>query len=427
MSIVVTKSSPEVVVPSDPETPTGHIQLSSFDKFLCSVPVPLLLVFDKPIHHPVDTIKRAMSQALVHYYPIAGRLAAGADGGEVITCKGDGEEGGRGVLFVGASASGAVDDVVSSPALLKDLFLRYPEEEFCCHADPLLLMQVTEFSCGGFAVGVTWNHVLADGAGMGQFLQALGELARGVPSVAAIVPVRSDDSVLAAPPPRGSGGVASIDWTCAECTTEGMAFLDLTISSSFISGVKATIGKPCTAFEVIVALLWQCRARAVDCPAESPASLVFGYNMRALVGAAAGYYGNCLIQVSVVATSGEVAKGEMKDVVTLIQTAKKKIGDETKKGDVVVVEQEQLQLGYNTLMVSSWRNLGLEAPDFGSGRPARVMWYEPQFSMPFFAICPPCKGSGGDGVNVLGYIVKKEHLDAFMHQIQARLAATTVY
>lgn len=37
--------------------------------------------------------------------------------------------------------------------------------------DPLLLVQVTEFSCGGF--------VVADGTGMAQFLQAVGELARG--------------------------------------------------------------------------------------------------------------------------------------------------------------------------------------------------------------------------------------------------------
>lgn len=52
----------------------------------------------------------------------------------------------------------------------------------CRRGDPLLLMQVTEFSCGGFTVAVTWNHAVADGKGMAQFLQAIGELARGMPA-----------------------------------------------------------------------------------------------------------------------------------------------------------------------------------------------------------------------------------------------------
>jgi len=52
---------------------------------------------------------------------------------------------------------------------------------FCSSdADPLLLVQVTEFACGGFVVGVSSNHVIADGAGTVQFLQAVGELARGI-------------------------------------------------------------------------------------------------------------------------------------------------------------------------------------------------------------------------------------------------------
>ena len=65
----------------------------------------------------------------------------------------------------------------------------------CRQTDPLLLMQVTVFACGEFVVGVTWNHVLADGAGIGQFLQAVAELARGM-SLPSVVPVRSDEYVI---------------------------------------------------------------------------------------------------------------------------------------------------------------------------------------------------------------------------------------
>lgn len=86
MSIVVTKSSP-VAVTSPPElgkAAGGIIHLSSFDKCYAPLPALLLLAFDQPINNPVETIKTAVSQALVHYYPMAGRLVVGADDREPI-------------------------------------------------------------------------------------------------------------------------------------------------------------------------------------------------------------------------------------------------------------------------------------------------------------------------------------------------------
>jgi hypothetical protein len=180
MSVVVTKSSPVVVRPSEPAG-SSHINLSSADECQEGSPVTALLVFDHPIDDPVETIKRALSQALGHYQPIAGRLVD--DGGVLrIACTGEG------VSFVGASANYALRPT-SMMLQINDVVLRYPAE-LCGHGDPLLLMQVTEFMCGGFTVAVTWNHVVADGMGMAQFLQAVDELVRGMPAPS-VLPVRS--------------------------------------------------------------------------------------------------------------------------------------------------------------------------------------------------------------------------------------------
>jgi hypothetical protein len=70
----------------------------------------VLLAFEHPIHETAETIKRALSQALVHYYPFAGRLVAAADTGDeaashIQYCSGDG------VVFVAASASCALKEV----------------------------------------------------------------------------------------------------------------------------------------------------------------------------------------------------------------------------------------------------------------------------------------------------------------------------
>jgi hypothetical protein len=44
-----------------------------------------------------------------------------------------------------------------------------------------LIDQVTTFTCGGFVIGLRTNHAVADGTGAAQFLNAVGDLARGLP------------------------------------------------------------------------------------------------------------------------------------------------------------------------------------------------------------------------------------------------------
>ncbi|KAF6994054.1 hypothetical protein CFC21_010844 [Triticum aestivum] len=424
MSIGVSKSLPVVVVGPC----AGIVHLSSFDRCIAPIPVTLLLVFDQPIDGPVETIKKALSRALAHYPPMAGRLAATGDDGELhIACTGEG------VSFVGAAVSCALDDdEVTTPALLLgDLAVGYPAE-YCGLSDAFLLMQVTEFSCGGFVVGMTWNHVMADAAGMAQFLQAVGELARGMPAPA-VVPVRSEiDGSLPRLPPAMVAAVRSQ----MRMETEELASLDVTIPSSLVGRIKAECAGDCTVFEAVAAVLWRCRTRAVisdsDADTDDPAPLAFPSNVRGLVGAKEGYYGNCVTMHQVQATSGAVASGDIKDLVKLIKLAKEKASDifrssrdavsggesETDAGS----SGEQPQLAppcsrYNTLSVTSWRNLGFEAVDFGRGTPARVMWKAHQTVGFICVVCPPCKGE--DGVNVVSLCVKPEHADAFVAELAA--------
>jgi len=420
MNTIVSKSSPVVVVgPSEPDMPTdGIINLSSFDKFLVPVPTTQLLVFDRPIGDPIGTIKKALSQALVHYHPMAGRIVAavGGDEGELahIACTGEG------VSFVAASASCTLDEAVkTSSLLLMDLAVRYPTE-YCGLGDSLLLMQVTEFTCGGFVVGVTWNHVMADGHGMAQFLQAVGELARGMP-VPSVVPVRSDvDGALPCLPSEMVAAVRSQ----IRIETEELASLDVTVPSSVIGRIKAECGGDCTAFDAVAAVLWRCRTRAAisDDDPDALAPLVFTKNVRELVGAKNGYYGNCLAIQMVLATRGTVASSGIKDLVKLIKLAKEKMPDillENANGgtDDHEAHEQQAPPRYNALTLTSWRNLGFEAVDFGSGGASRVMWRTEQTVGFVCVVCPPCKEK--DGINVMSLCVKPDHADAFLQEMGA--------
>uniref|UniRef100_A0A8R7TCC9 3'-N-debenzoyl-2'-deoxytaxol N-benzoyltransferase n=2 Tax=Triticum urartu TaxID=4572 RepID=A0A8R7TCC9_TRIUA len=370
----------------------------------------LLLVFDEPIDDPAETTKKALSRALVPYHPMAGRLVAGADDDAYLSIACTGE----GVPFVAASSSCSLEEAMTSPSFLKDLTVRYPGE-LCRLSDALLLMQVTEFSCGGFVVGVTWNHVMADGAGIAQFLQAVGELARGM-GAPSVVPVRSGATI----PPIPTPVVAALR-SQMQVLTEELATLDVTIPSSLISRFKAECGGDCTTFEVVAAALWRSRTRAIfsGSDPDAPAMLFFPKNMREKVGAERGYYGNCFGSQLVLATSGAVASAEIRDLVKLVKGHADILDLLMDAGAATVVDLGRLMSSprYHAIAVSSWQKLGLEATDFGRGKPARVMW-QPEKAVGFFCVvCPPCKGK--DGVNVLSRCVTPEHAEAFLAELAA--------
>lgn len=432
MSITVAKSSPVLVgpltAPAAAET-TGHahiVNLSSFDKALAFFPVTSFHVFDHAIHRPAETVRRALSRALVHYRPVAGRVVEGGDGELRIACTGEG------VGFVAASANCSLEDVkLFDPpfgALLEDLAVGLGAEGFR-PSDPLLLVQVTEFSCGGFVVGVTRNHVIADGTGFAQFLRAVGELARGLPRPS-VFPVSCGDDSLPELPPQ----VAAMEKALVTLEPRPFAYLDITVPSRCINRIKAgfaATGDPCTVFEATMAVLWQCRTRAVMSDPETPAPLVFAANVRQHAGAKYGYYGNCITSAVAVPTSGEVANGDISDVVKLIKRAKRPIPYQFKKNNVAArddegrglleseagglsMEQLDMMLGYNAFDVTSWRNLGADAVDFGGGRPARVMCRMDRMPVPHCVACLPCNK---DGANVLARCVREEHVDAFLVEL----------
>uniref|UniRef100_A0A0E0P5D5 Uncharacterized protein n=1 Tax=Oryza rufipogon TaxID=4529 RepID=A0A0E0P5D5_ORYRU len=434
MTFVVTKSSPSVLVrPSEP-TPAATIRPTSTDMTRLGMSFTSIHVFERRVDEPAETIRRALSRALVHYYPFAGRLAGGSDDGHdvVFSCTGEG------VAFVRATANCTLEDVnfLGAPVVmpLADLAVRYGGP---CRAasDPLMMMQVTEFACGGFVVAATWNHGVADACGLAQFLRAVGELARGLPSPS-VVPVRYDESLPDIPQlatillKRLAAGVKfeHVDF----------AYCDVIIPWSFVNSVKAEFGsrhagdRPCSVFEAVTAAMWQCRTRAINGHGSGGAALaplVFAANVRKHVGAKDGYYGNCIMSQVVVATADAVANGDVVDLVKLIKEAKERIpvllstktlgldddGDDDGGGELVAA-----LCGYGVLYASSWAGLGLDGIDFGGGRPARVIPDSEVKMLPSISPCAPCSMKDGHGVNVVASCVTDEHLEGFRAQL-ARL------
>ena len=67
--------------------------------------------------------------------------------------------------------------------------------------------------------------------------------------------------------------------------------------------------------------------------------------------------------------------------------------------------------------------IGLDAIDFGSCAPARVLWHAKRIMEPGCVVCPPRRAGRDGGVDVSTVFVKPEHVDAFLGEL-ARLAAS---
>ncbi|OEL28517.1 hypothetical protein BAE44_0010466 [Dichanthelium oligosanthes] len=308
--------------------------------------------------------------------------------------------------------------------MLRDqLAVCYPADS-CGPTDPLLLVQVTELSCGGFVLGVTWNHAVADGAGIPQFLQAIGELGSGLPSPS-VPPVRRDDSL----PTRPS--VVPVDKLLSLAPFDDLAYLDFTVPWSSISPHQGRLRQPLRRpavhrvrrrqrLRVAVPHPWRhVRTRRPRLCSSSP---------RTRAGTSAPSEGTMATARRRRWSRRGAARwrgGDVVELVKKIRDAKEKIPDQFKKkknegGDdaqqAMTEQPPALQDRYDMVIMSSWLNLGFDEVDFGSGTPARVTSrIRERAHFPAYGMMPPCKGR--DGANVLSVVVKEKHADAFLGEL----------
>ncbi|KAL7114656.1 hypothetical protein ACP275_04G135000 [Erythranthe tilingii] len=122
---------------------------------------------DFPPKIVTERLKMALARVLVTYDFAAGRLRTNEESGRLeIDCDG------AGAGFVAASLEYSLGDlgddlVFSNPGFrqLSVLFDFLPRDD-----QPLLILQVTSFRCGGFAIGTAMNNTLVDGAGAQKLL-----------------------------------------------------------------------------------------------------------------------------------------------------------------------------------------------------------------------------------------------------------------
>lgn len=343
---------------------------------------------------PVGVIRQALSEALVHYYPLAGRIREAPNGGGLLVdCTGEG------VLFAEAEA-----DVRLAELEAAGLGLPFPcnMDELHLSMDgvldyPMLLMQVTRLVCGGFIVGVRLCHSICDGQGFAQFLTAIADLAKGLPAPA-ISPAWSRELLTTMSPNRlqirsaGAGALVTAQQPFAD-DDDDMVVRTFLFGQADIAALKRNLTqRSATTCQVLAAAVWRARntaIRAACCepPGEGEGedtalTLVVSFRRNAALQLPPGYYGNTCAPVRVLASTHALARSSLDMVVELVQNAKEAACSHVRSvADVLLLHGPPPLPRAKMFLVSDIRHLGIHRVDFGWGEPlyagpAQVMPWE---------------------------------------------------
>ncbi|CAL5341196.1 unnamed protein product [Camellia sinensis] len=171
-----------LVKPAKP-TQNGCLPLSEWDQIGIITHVPNIYFYKPPkewltpTYKIIKTLRDSLSLALVHFYPLAGRLSSIGGGRLALDCNA------MGVQLIEADSESKLDDFGDfSPSPELDCLIPCVNfKSTPIHELSLLIVQLTKFSCGGISLGMTISHAVVDGQSAIHFMSEWARLARREP------------------------------------------------------------------------------------------------------------------------------------------------------------------------------------------------------------------------------------------------------
>lgn len=381
LKFAVRRRQPELVPPARP-TPHELKALSDIDdQEAIRFHMPVFHVYRKPAGHvddPVEVIRKALAEALVYYYPLAGRLREAAGRKLVVECTGEG------VMLVAAEADVSLsefDDEDFFPPFpcWQELLFDVPGSSCVLHS-PLLLFQVTRLLCGGVIVAVRLNHAVSDATGLLLFINAAAEIARGA-SQPRIRPVWNREILSARSPPRVTRTHREYE-DLAVAVTPAIPVDELRCRSFFFGPVEISSLRKLaslhfrgdyTTFDLLTASIWRCRILALQLHPNEEVRAVMTVNARARMNPPlTAYYGNAFGYTAAVSTAQSITQNPMGYALKLVKEAKAAITDEQMRSvaDLMMIRgRPRLRAVQPQCYLVSDSRGGFDRVDFGWGMP----------------------------------------------------------
>ncbi|XP_022743607.1 benzyl alcohol O-benzoyltransferase-like [Durio zibethinus] len=376
---------------------------------------------------PAKVIKEALAQTLVFYYPLAGRLREGPNRKLTVDCTGEG------VLFTEADADVTLEefgDVVYPPFPCSDeLLYDVPGSNEILNC-PLLLIQVTRLKCGSFIFAHRFNHTMSDGAGLSQFMSAMGEIARG--ALAPSTPPVWERHLLNA---RDSPLITCLHDEYDSVGTYGTIIpTDNLVRRSFFFGptqisalrrfVPANLR--CSTFDILSACVWRCRTQALGLDPDEHIRLICIGNARSKFNPPLplGYYGNALGNPAASTTAGKLCQNPLEYALKLVKEAKTRVTEEYMKStaDLLVLRGRPNVNLVGSFLVSDLTRAKFLQVDFGWGEAA---FFGPATSWELISFHMPSKNEKGEDGIVVPVSLPAPAMKSFVKELDGLLKDET--
>ncbi|KAM3289296.1 vinorine synthase-like [Capsicum chacoense] len=392
--------STKFIKPSSP-TPEHlkNYKLSFFDQLAEREHMPLLLFYPRGDESLIadlsfdERLKNSLSRVLTHVYPAAGRLS---NDGLSIDCLD------QGVKFIKAKVNCQFNDFINQ--VQNDLNLAplfFPEDiqdlkDVDFDTTPPMVVQVTEFECGGIAVSISASHPVMDGFTNFKFVYEWSKVCKfGIPSeeinflsfdFGEIFPARDLSSIF---PPR-------VHPQDSEEKIIGKRFC---IDEVTISGLRDKLAKAIDSgelffkpsrVEISTAILWRALIRVSEAKHGylRPSLVFFPVNIRGkiLLPLKGNAFGNYVMDAPILFVPGK-NKMELHDFVTLIRSSVQKAIDVCAIGssdDIVanvansykeIFMSKDWGIGNDDVdrsIISSLCKFPMKDADFGRGKPSLI-------------------------------------------------------
>ncbi|KAI4389532.1 hypothetical protein MLD38_001748 [Melastoma candidum] len=276
----------------------------------------------------LDNLRHSLSLTLVHFYPLAGRLATlqRMDDGDkpfytiYISCKDS-----PGARLVYATLDMTVSDILSPtyvPVVVQSFFDHDKAVGHDGHSQSLLTVQVTELEDGVF-VGCSMNHCVVDGTSFWHFFNSFSEIFR------AFTGGKTDFEVISRPPVLERWFAGNRKGPMNLSFRDAGEFLDrfeapvlqeriFHFSAESIAALKARANRESetskiSSFQSLSALVWRSVTRARKFPAHQVTGCRLAANNRHRLDPplSPDYFGNSITPVRTSATVGDLLGNDL--------------------------------------------------------------------------------------------------------------------
>ncbi|KAL0548380.1 hypothetical protein IC582_012829 [Cucumis melo] len=398
----ILKDEPQKLLsPSNP-TPEETIFLSNIDLAVAFTVETVYFFEDGSAAEMSRIVKRALAILLVPYYFLAGRFQTNRESGRLeLACNN------AGVLFVNAKSKVRMKDLgdLSLPNPSFGRFVHRPGLNTNLHERALFTVQVTEFVCGGYAIGMVTNHGVLDGKAAAEMFQNLASICRGGGGCGDLKTqtIFNDRTIFRArnPPLISHPHQEYTPFSPTLKQLPSSAFTALTKPSPspsspmsaanhrhclipFTPSTIATLKNaaapiPCSTFEAILSQLWRARTRAVysDCPGET-SMVLFAVDVRSKIRPVLpdGFVGNAVVTGFAAARAAEVVERPFSFCVERVKEGIERVSEEEYVRSAIdwleVYRGIPATCNGKSFYVSAWWKLPFKELDFGFGKPVHV-------------------------------------------------------